>query len=78
MITLSVVNDTFLTSEIEIANTEQRDTATYTCSANNSAGVVSQTLFLQVLGIPQMHILLYSNVIFKCLLEADVFRNFIL
>ena len=50
VITLSVVNDTFLTSEIEIANTEQRDTANYTCSANNSAGVASQTLFLQVLG----------------------------
>ena len=56
MITLSVVNDTFLTSEIEIANTEQRDTANYTCSANNSAGVASQTLFLQVLGTYNVYI----------------------
>ena len=50
-ITQNAVNETFLISEVKLFNTEQTDTGNYSCSANNSAGVDTQTFYLQVLGI---------------------------
>ena len=49
-ITQRAVNETFIISEVKLSNTEQTDTGNYSCSANNSAGVDTQTFHLQVLG----------------------------
>ena len=51
MITESVVNETFLTSNLEINSTEQGDTENYTCSADNSVGTDTSYYYLQVLGM---------------------------
>ena len=51
IITQSVVNESLLTSEIVIPSSEQRDTGSYSCSANNSAGVDIKLFYLQVLGM---------------------------
>ena len=47
----SDVNETFLTSLLEISNTEQGDTGNYSCRAENGVGIDTGYIFLQVLGI---------------------------
>ena len=50
-ISQSTVNETFLTSLLEISNTEQSDTGNYSCRAENGVGIDTGYIFLQVLGI---------------------------
>ena len=47
----SDVNETFLTSLLEISNTEQADTGNYSCRAENGVGIDTGYIFLQVLGM---------------------------
>ena len=47
----NIVNETYVTSQVEFLNTTQTDTGNYSCIAGNNVGEATEFIFLQVLGI---------------------------
>ena len=50
IISQSTIGESFITSQLDISNTEQADTGNYSCTAENSVGSDTGYIFLQVLG----------------------------
>ena len=59
----NIVNETYVTSQVEFLNTTQADTGNYSCIAGNNVGEATDFIFLQVLGISFSTLLYYVTII---------------
>ena len=50
IISQNTIGEIFITSQLDISNTERADTGNYSCTAENSVGSDTDYIFLQVLG----------------------------